>query len=116
MAKPLSADIRDRFRRLFEDGLSGREAARRLMINDMRGTAVTLLSEAGATIPQICSITGHTLQSATRILARYLAMTDALSSAAIRLFENAPETAFANRMQTKEPPEGAALIKVKENQ
>lgn len=87
-----------------------------LRFNDMRGTAVTLLSEAGATIPQICSITGHTLQSATRILARYLAMTDALSSAAIRLFENAPETAFANRMQTTEAPEGAALAKAKGNQ
>lgn len=36
-----------------------------LRFNDQRGTAVTLLSEAGATIPQICSITRHTLQSAT---------------------------------------------------
>lgn len=33
MPRPLSADIRERFRRLFEDGLSGREAARRLMIS-----------------------------------------------------------------------------------
>ena len=33
MPNPLSADIRDRFRRLFEDGLSGREAARRLLIS-----------------------------------------------------------------------------------
>jgi hypothetical protein len=67
-----------------------------LRFNDQRGTAVTLLSEAGATIPQICSITGHTLQSATHILTKYMAMTEALSVAAIRLFENAPETAFAN--------------------
>jgi hypothetical protein len=50
------------------------------------------------------------------ILARYLAMTDALSSAAIRLFENAPETALASRMQTKEALEGAALAKAKGNQ
>ncbi|MDO8986528.1 hypothetical protein [Cypionkella sp.] len=41
-----------------------------LRFNDQRGTAVTLLSDAGATIPQICSITGHTLQSATRILTK----------------------------------------------
>lgn len=71
-----------------------------LRFNDQRGTAVTLLSEAGASIPQICAITGHSLQSATRILSKYLAMTDALSKAAIHLFENAPESAFANRMQT----------------
>jgi hypothetical protein len=33
MPKPLSADIRDRFRMLFESGLSGREAARRVLIS-----------------------------------------------------------------------------------
>ena len=82
----------------------------------MRGTAVTLLAEAGASIPQICSITGHSLQSATRILERYLAKTAALSSAAIHLFENATETAFANRLQTT--PQGATAlgVKVKGNQ
>ena len=77
-----------------------------LRFSDQRGTAVTLLSEAGATIQQICSITGHTLQSATRILTKYMAMTEALSVAAIRLFENAPETAFANRIQTTPVPAG----------
>lgn len=87
-----------------------------LRFNDMRGTAVTLLAEAGASIPQICSITGHSLQSATRILERYLAKTAALSSAAIHLFENATETAFANRLQTT--PQGATAlgVKVKGNQ
>lgn len=33
MPKPLSADIRSRFRRLFDEGLSGREIGRRLMIS-----------------------------------------------------------------------------------
>ena len=33
MPKPLSADTRDRFRKLFEGGLSGRKAARRLLIS-----------------------------------------------------------------------------------
>jgi integrase len=80
--------------------LTKAEKAGFLHFNDMRGTAVTLLSEAKCTPQLICAITGHTLQSATRILERYLAMTDALSSAAIHLFENAPETAFANRLQT----------------
>ncbi|MDO5613621.1 MAG: tyrosine-type recombinase/integrase [Paracoccus sp. (in: a-proteobacteria)] len=71
-----------------------------LRFNDLRGTAVTLLSEAGNGIPQICGVTGHTLESATRIIAKYLAMTPALSKAAIVAFENSPATAFANRLQT----------------
>lgn len=74
--------------------------AEHLRFNDLRGTAVTLLSEAGNGVPQICAVTGHTLQSATRILEKYLAMTPALSKAAIIAFENSPATAFANRLQT----------------
>lgn len=71
-----------------------------LRFNDLRGTAVTLLAEAGNKVPRICAITGHTLQSATRILEKYLAMTPALSKAAIIAFENSPATEFANRLQT----------------
>lgn len=71
-----------------------------LHFHDLRGTAVTLLSAAGCTIPQICAITGHTLESATRILRHYLAQTEAIAKAAILRFENAPETAFANQLQT----------------
>lgn len=70
--------------------------AEHLQFNDLRGTAVTLLSEAGNSIPQICAVTGHTLQSATRILEKYVAMTPALLA-----FENSPATGFANR-----PPMG----------
>ncbi len=91
--------------------LTKEEKAQHLHFNDLRGTAVTLLAEAGATVPQICAITGHTLASATRILERYLAMTEALSSAAIIAFENAPETAFANRLQTGAAEVGAAAAK-----
>lgn len=80
--------------------LSKAQKAEHLRFNDLRGTAVTLLSEAGNGIPQICAVTGHTLQSATRILEKYLAMTPALSKAAILAFENSPATAFANRLQT----------------
>jgi integrase len=76
------------------------KAADRLHFNDLRGTAVTLLAEAGATVPQIAAITGHTLESVTRILEKYLARTKALSEAAIYAFENAKETNFANRLQT----------------
>ena len=72
-----------------------------LHFNDIRGTAITLLAEAGATVPQIVSITGHTMQSATRILERYLSMRPALSKAAMTAFENASATVFANQLQTR---------------
>lgn len=72
-----------------------------LHLHDLRGTAVTLLAEAGASVPQIAAITGHTLDSASRILARYMSMTPALAKAAMVLFENAEGTQFANRLQTK---------------
>ena len=87
----------------FED-LSKEEKQGFLHFNDLRGTAVTLLTEAGCTIPQVCSITGHTLESANRILRHYLASTEAIAKAAILRFENAPETAFANRLQTTARP------------
>ncbi|WP_181817324.1 tyrosine-type recombinase/integrase [Paracoccus pantotrophus] len=80
--------------------LTQQEKSRFLRFNDLRGTAVTLLAEAGCEVPQIASITGHTLQSATRILEKYLAMTPALSKAAIQAFESSPATAFANQLQT----------------
>ncbi|MCV2877634.1 tyrosine-type recombinase/integrase [Sedimentimonas flavescens] len=83
----------------FEE-LSKEEKQQFLHFNDLRGTAVTLLTEAGCTIQQVCSITGHTLDSATRILRHYLASTEAIARSAILRFENAPETSFANQLQT----------------
>jgi len=58
-----------------------------LQFHDIRGTAVTMLAEAGCTVPEICSITGHTLASATKILERYLARTDVLAKSAIAKLE-----------------------------
>jgi len=75
--------------------------------NDLRGTAVTMLAEAGATVPEITAITGHTLKSANTILEKYLARTPALSRSAIVKFENAEATHFANQLQTK-PGKGNA--------
>ena len=44
-----------------------------LHFHDLRGTAVTRLAKAGCTVPEIASITGHSLQDVERILdARYL--------------------------------------------
>lgn len=74
-----------------------------LHFNDIRGTAITMLSEAGNTVPQIAAVTGHSLKTVTTILEKYLARTRHLSDAAIDNFENSPRTKFANRLQTKAP-------------
>jgi len=83
-------------------GLYHDDKAIRLHFNDLRGTAVTLLSEASCTPQEVVSITGHTMQSASRILEKYLARTSAISDAAILKFENAKATDFANRLQTSD--------------
>jgi integrase len=41
---------------------------------DLRDTAVTWLAQAGCTVPEICAISGHSLESATSVLKHYLAM------------------------------------------
>ncbi|MDW4551496.1 tyrosine-type recombinase/integrase [Defluviimonas sp. D31] len=89
------------------------EKAGQLHFNDLRGTAVTLLDKAGVAIPQMCAVTEHTLQSATRILERYMARTSAMSRAAIQAFENSPATSFANRLQTGPQPAQGAGDKIK---
>jgi len=50
---------------------------------DLRDTAVTWMALAGATIPEIISVTGHTPESATRILKHYLAQHPAMADSAI---------------------------------
>ena len=55
MPKPLSLDIRRRFQRCLEDGLSGREAARRLLIS--AATASRLgrkIAQGGSLEPAQC--------------------------------------------------------------
>ena len=58
-----------------------------LHFHDLRGTAVTLLAEAGATVPEIAAITGHKLEYVGRILETYLARTGTLSNSAIAKLE-----------------------------
>lgn len=71
-----------------------------LHFHDIRGTAITMLAEAGCTTPQIAAITGHSLKTVTTILDKYLARTRVLAGEAVALFENANSTKFANRLQT----------------
>lgn len=75
-----------------------------LHFHDLRGTAVTMLAEAGCTVPEIASITGHSLKTVNTILEKYLSRTRALAEAAMAKFENAPATDFANRLQTAVNP------------
>ncbi|MGY3610490.1 MULTISPECIES: tyrosine-type recombinase/integrase [unclassified Bradyrhizobium] len=74
-----------------------------LHFHDLRGTAVTMLAEAGCTTPQIAAITGHSLKTVTAILDKYLARTRVLAGEAVTLFQNAKSTKFANRLQTRAP-------------
>lgn len=43
---------------------------------DLRGTTVTMLAEAGCTVPEIVSITGHTLRRAQEIDSRQVSRAD----------------------------------------
>jgi integrase len=85
-----------------------------LHFHDLRGTAITMLSEANCTPQQIAPITGHSLKTITVILDRYLARTRGLADQAIFNFENSPRTEFANRLQTSEPAKKAAKGKTSE--
>ncbi len=53
---------------------------------DTRDTAVTRLAEATCTIAEICSITGHSEQSATQILRHFLPTTDRMADSAIKKY------------------------------
>lgn len=65
---------------------------------DFRDTAVTWMALAGATIPEIIAVTGHTAQSATQILKHYLARHPEMADSAIRKmsawFDEGGETEF----------------------
>jgi len=80
--------------------LPGMDEPVNLHFHDLRGTSVTLLSEAGCTPQQVAAITGHSLKTVHRILERYLARTRGLAEQAIFNFENSSRTKFANQLQT----------------
>jgi integrase len=54
-----------------------------LHFHDLRGTAITMLAEAGCTVPEIAAITGHGLRHITHILEKYLSRTKQLADSAI---------------------------------
>ena len=71
-----------------------------LHFHDLRGAAVTLLSEAGCPPQQIAPVTGYSIKTIHTIIEKYLARTRGLADQAIFNFENSPRTEFANRLQT----------------
>lgn len=58
-----------------------------LHFHDIRGTTVTMLFEAGCSVAEVASITGHTLRRAQEILDRYLSRTSVMATNAIAKFE-----------------------------
>jgi integrase len=58
-----------------------------LQLRDFRRTAVVMMAEAGCSIPQIASITGHTIGSVHRIIETYWVATKPQADAAIGLWE-----------------------------
>lgn len=60
-----------------------------LTFHDLRGTAITRLALAGCTVPEISTITGHSLQDVHAILHKHYLNPDlALAESAIRKLEN----------------------------
>jgi integrase len=64
-----------------------------LTFHDLRGTAVTRLAKAGCTVPEIATITGHSLRDVGAILdSHYLSRDSALGESAIRKLERGTTT------------------------
>lgn len=75
----------------------------RLHFHDVRGTTVTMLFEAGCTVGEVASITGHSLRRAQEILDKYLSRTSQMARNAIAKFENVLAPNSANGLQTVDP-------------
>lgn len=80
----------------------GRAKVEGLTFHDLRGSAVTRLALAGATVAEIASITGHALRDASAILERHYLGTDMrLAESAIRKLERKEKrTKASNQSQT----------------
>lgn len=79
------AVVADEMRRLRETQPGSKEPpeAAALQFRDLRDTAITRLALAGCTIPEIRSITGHTVESIHTVLKHYLALDEAMADRAI---------------------------------
>ncbi len=80
-------------RQLLRDGLTKHEVreqltARHRQRRDLRRTGMVRMAEAGATAPQIASVSGHSIESCQKILDVYLPRRGEIALGAIRAWEN----------------------------
>jgi len=69
-----------------------------LTFHDTRGSCVTRLAIVGCTVPEIATITGHSLKDAARIIDKYLSRDVALARAAIAKLET--RTSLETKQET----------------
>jgi len=86
----------DYFRYLFSEIRAQAGIPSDLQFMDLRRTAVVRLARAGCTVPEIASITGHTLKSVQNILEVYLPRDGHMASAAIHKLERKEAKSLAN--------------------
>ena len=85
--QPYSADLLTRrFRAVLEHlGAKDPEGGwSDLQLRDTRRTSIVALAEAGCTVPEITSISGHDTDECERIIETYLPRTAAMAKAAVR--------------------------------
>jgi integrase len=69
-----------------------------LRFHDLRGSAVSRLAQAGATVPEIAAITGHSLSGVTNMVDRYLNRSAELAGNGMaKLEKNGTHTKTVNR-------------------
>jgi len=82
--RPFNADYyRKQFARVRNKAQEKSPLLKGFCDKDLRSTAITWMGLAGVDIPQICAVSGHTLQSANNILKHYLAMHPEMADTAI---------------------------------
>lgn len=90
-----------RFHEEWSEAFTAAGVGAALHFHDLRGTAVTMLAEAGCTVPEIATITGHSQAHAQKILERYLARTRSLAESAIaKLDEHRRNRGLQTGLQT----------------
>ncbi|PZQ48864.1 MAG: hypothetical protein DI551_00605 [Micavibrio aeruginosavorus] len=88
--KPYSADgFGTIFERVRDEAAKDMPSIKKLVFKNLRHTAVTRLAEAGAEIPMIAAVTGHSLKTCTDIVDRYNVRTTKMAQEAFRRRINA---------------------------
>ncbi len=81
--RPFNAfSFRHRYAALRDRAAKACPSVASLRFQDLRDTAVTRLAMSGCTLPEIASITGHSLETITTILKHYLELNEAIADAA----------------------------------